>query len=68
MKKTIQIKCQGADLLPFESIEIFQGELKKLSKPNLEKLKALILKLGFCAPFFIWQNDEHNWCPREIEH
>jgi DNA modification methylase len=62
MKKTIQIKCKGADLIPFESIEIFQGDLKKLSKPNLEKLKALILKLGFCAPFFIWQNEGHNWC------
>lgn len=59
--KTIKIKCQGADSIPFESIEIFQGNLKKLSKQNLNKLKSLILKLGFCAPFFIWQNDGHNW-------
>lgn len=61
MKNTIKIKCQGADSIPFESIEIFQGNLKKLSKQNLGKLKSLILKLGFCAPFFIWQNDGHNW-------
>lgn len=61
MKKTIKIKCKGADLLPFESLKIFQGNLKKLTKQNLNKLKNLILQKGFCAPFFVWQDSDNNW-------
>ena len=59
--KKIKINCKGADLLPFESLKIFQGDLKKLSKQNLEKLKNLIIKKGFFTTFFVWQNDGNNW-------
>jgi ParB-like chromosome segregation protein Spo0J len=56
--QTIQIKCQGATTLPIDAILEFQGELKKLSKENLEKLKKNILLNGFIAPMFVW--DDHG--------
>jgi hypothetical protein len=56
--KTIEIKCQGATTLPIDAILEFQGELKKLSKENLEKLKKNILLNGFIAPMFVW--DDHG--------
>ncbi len=60
MKKTIQIKCKAADLLPYDSLIQFQGELKTLSKANLEKLKTRIVKRGFRMPFYIWVNNGEN--------
>lgn len=34
----------------------FQGELKKLSKRNLERLKSRIIEDGFNVPFFVWEH------------
>lgn len=34
----------------------FQGDLKKLSKRNLERLKSRIIEDGFNVPFFVWEN------------
>ncbi len=34
----------------------FQGDLKKLSKKNLDKLKKRILEDGFNVPFFVWDH------------
>jgi hypothetical protein len=59
-KKTIEIKCKGADTLPIDRIVEFQGELKKLSKENENKLRNSILKHGFIAPFFVW-DDHGEW-------
>ena len=50
----ITIQCKAADLVPFDSLVSFQGELKELSKENLKKLKKSILKHGFTAPIFVW--------------
>lgn len=60
LKKTITIKCKGADLLPYDSLIQFQGDLKTLSKKNLEKLKQQIIKKGFRMPFYIWKNKDKN--------
>lgn len=59
-KKVVQIKCKGADTLPIDRIVEFQGELKKLSKENENKLRNSILKHGFIAPFFVW-DDHGEW-------
>ena len=59
-KKVIQIKCKGADTLPIDRIVEFQGELKKLSKENENKLRNSILKHGFIAPIFVW-DDHGEW-------
>ena len=56
----IEIKCKGADTLPIDRILEFQGELKKLSKDNATKLRNSILKHGFIAPFFLW-DDQGEW-------
>ena len=55
--KSIRITCQGAATLPIDELVEFQGNLKKLSKKNLEKLKARILEDGFNVPFFVWDHD-----------
>ena len=59
-KKTIEIKCKGADTLPIDRILEFQGELKELSKENEKKLRNSILKFGFIAPLFVW-DDKGEW-------
>ena len=59
-KKVIEIKCKGADTLPIDRILEFQGELKTLSKGNEKKLRNSILKFGFIAPFFVW-DDKGEW-------
>lgn len=59
-KKVIEIKCKGADTLPIDRILEFQGELKELSKENEKKLRNSILKFGFIAPFFVW-DDQGEW-------
>jgi DNA modification methylase len=59
MKKII-VTCKGADVLPIDSLEEFQGNLKKLSKKNLDKLKKQILRNGFNVPFFVWR--VNDWC------
>ena len=59
-KKIIKIKCKGADLLPYDSLIQFQGDLKTLSETNLKKLKTRIIKRGFRMPFYIWVNNGQN--------
>jgi len=59
-KKKIEIKCKGADTLPIDRILEFQGELKELSKENEKKLRNSILKFGFIAPLFVW-DDKGEW-------
>jgi len=55
-KKVIEVKCKGADTLPIDRILEFQNDLKTLSKDNEKKLRNSILKFGFIAPFFVWDN------------
>ena len=52
----IEVKCKGADTLPIDRILEFQNDLKTLSKDNEKKLRNSILKFGFIAPFFVWDN------------
>lgn len=59
-KHEIKITCKGADLLPFDSLENFQGNLKKITKQNLEKLKKRIIRDGINVPLFVWR--ENDWC------
>lgn len=59
-EKNIRVTCQGATSLALDELVEFQGGLKKLSKKNLEKLKARILEDGFNVPFFVWKHDGTN--------
>jgi hypothetical protein len=58
----IRIECKGADILPLDAIEEFQGNLKKRTKADIEKIIVSITKYGFSFPFFVWNGDGHNRC------
>ncbi|MBF0607432.1 MAG: DNA modification methylase [Magnetococcales bacterium] len=57
-KKIISICCQGSRYLSHTDMVQFQGNLKTLSESNLKKLKASILKYGWVAPVFIWNDKQ----------
>jgi len=42
--------------MPIANLQHFQGNLKNINPQNLAKLKANIIKNGFVAPIFIWQD------------
>ena len=62
MQPYIRITCKVSDFLPLESIEEFQGNFKKRTKKEIHQIITSILKFGFSFPFFVWQNEGHNWC------
>ena len=61
-KLKINICCSGADSLPLDAIEEFQGKLKKRSKKDEEKIIRSIVEYGFSFPFFVWNGIGHNYC------
>ena len=48
--------CETAEYLPIDDLENFQGDLKPITKSELEKLKKSIIKYGFSFPVFVWNN------------
>ncbi len=59
--KTIRITCKGADLIPLSELSNFQGNIKRMSDVNHNKLKKRILKDGVNVPFFIWKNGQKHY-------
>lgn len=57
MSEQIKISCTGTSSLELDELIQFQGDLKRLSSENLNKLKNSIIKRSFCSPIFIWEND-----------
>lgn len=55
--KKIEIKCEGAAYKPIDELIDLQGDLKHLPQEKARKLKASIIKHGFIAPFFVWDNE-----------
>lgn len=58
----IKITCRGADSLPLDAIEDFQGNLKKRSLKDIDLIIKSIEKYGFSFPFFVWNGSGHNYC------
>jgi hypothetical protein len=56
----IRISCTAADTLSIDRLSDLQGNLKKISAPNLDRLKRSILKHGFTAPVFVWIAGKHK--------
>lgn len=52
----IIVKCTGSSSLPLDRILEFQGNLKRLTTVNRNKLISSICRLGFIAPVFVWDN------------
>lgn len=60
--KTIKINCDVHTVMPVENMIPFQGDLKDLMEIDYQKLRKSIIKKGFIAPFFLWNNKEDgNW-------
>ena len=53
----IIVKAHGNQTLPIDRLMEFQGNLKRLTKKNREKLMASILEKGFIAPIFVWDDE-----------
>lgn len=56
----IVIKCKAHQTEPIDRLIEFQGNLKRLSEKNREKLIASICTKGFIAPLFVW-DDHGEW-------
>lgn len=52
----IRVTCRAADNLPIDALLEFQGNPKRLTVANRERLKASILRHGFAAPVFVWDD------------
>ncbi len=52
----IIIKARGHQTLPIDRLVEFQGNLKRLTQRNREKLMTSILEKGFIAPIFVWDD------------
>lgn len=57
----IRIECRAIDSLPLDVLEEFQGNLKKRSKADIQKIITSIEKYGFSFPFFVWNGTGHNY-------
>lgn len=63
-KYKLEIKCRGcSESLQLDDITEFQGELKKRTKEDIEKVVTSIYKYGFSFPFFIWQKEDDAGIP-----
>jgi hypothetical protein len=58
----IRVTCKTADHLPYDQIELLQGELKKRTDEQIDKICRSIIKHGWAFPEFIWQNEGSNYC------
>jgi len=56
--KKIPLRCKGEKLVPIEKVQAFQGNLKELDKKAFKQLRALIVKLGWIAPVFVWKDKQ----------
>lgn len=54
----IKVTCKGAASASLEKLEELQGDLKKITNQNMDKLKRSILKYGVTAPVFVWKDKD----------
>ena len=52
----IIVKARSHLTLPIDRLVEFQGNLKRLTQRNREKLMSSILEKGFIAPIFVWDD------------
>jgi ParB-like chromosome segregation protein Spo0J len=58
----LQITCHTFGKLPLEQITEFQGDLKKRTIKDIQKIIESLQKNGFAFPFFVWKNGDTNFC------
>jgi len=47
--------------IEWENLQWLQGDLKEISKENIEKIKNSFRENGFVQPFFVWKESENNY-------
>ncbi len=47
--------------IEWEKLRWLQGELKQISKENIEKIKNSFRENGFVQPFFVWKDDSGEY-------
>jgi hypothetical protein len=57
----IRVTCKTADRLPFDQIELLQGELKQRTDEQIDKICRSIIKHGWAFPEFIWKNEDRKY-------
>jgi DNA modification methylase len=57
-QRAIRITCSGAGTVELERVKGIQGNLKRIDRKELEKLKHRILKHGFNVPYHIWRHGD----------
>jgi len=58
----ILVTCDVKDFLPYTEIVPLQGNLKKRTPKQLEKICRSVIKHGWAFPEFIWNNEGKNYC------
>jgi len=57
MKEIIIQNPNNLPTINFRNLMQLQGDLKNITKTNLEKLKQSIIKYGYFVPAFVWINE-----------
>ena len=57
----IKIKCKGYAEVSHKELKPMQGDLKKLSDLNYNKLKKEILDTGFSEPISVWKKGKNHF-------
>lgn len=58
----IRVTCKTLDYLPYDQIVPLQGNLKKRTPEQLEKICRSVIKHGWAFPEFIWRGEGKNYC------
>jgi hypothetical protein len=61
-EKTIRITCEGAGLIDWHIIKPLQGNFKKRTEEDIEKIIRSILKYGFAFPAQVSKIGNDIWC------
>jgi len=54
--KVIPIRCTGSRYVHWDRLLTFQGELKEMKEADFDKFRALLLKYGWIAPIYCWDD------------
>ncbi len=60
-QKKVRIECKGSGLIDIDNIQAFQGDLKDLSTSSYEKLKKVIMELGYSEPISVWMDSKKKF-------
>lgn len=59
--KTIRIAVSGAQTLPLDALEPFQGDLKHIEKTEYEKLRKLLIEMGYSLLIHVWPHEGRHF-------